>query len=80
MQALDPRVCEKGRAHSFPGPGDFAVKTILLTLFCIVSAMIVSSWHHADEVRAERRYVMMVCSGSWPDFMGLKPDCKKVQQ
>lgn len=31
---------------------------------------------YADETLAAEHYASMVCSGAWPDFKHIKPDCE----
>lgn len=47
---------------------------IMMVLFIALYA-IVSTMSYSDEVSAEQQYKSNVCSGIWPDYKGLKPDC-----
>lgn len=47
-----------------------------LYLLLIVAAIFaVSEMDFKDAINQESHYTSMVCSGAWPDYENLKPDC-----
>ena len=51
------------------------LKTFAFTGLLIALVLIASSISYEDEVADERHYIEMVCSGAWPDFKNLNPEC-----
>lgn len=50
------------------------------SLFWIMVLIVLFSWvsgeDYEEELKQEQVYIDNVCSGLWPDFRRLSPDCK----
>lgn len=48
--------------------------TLLITIIVLIW-LLVSTMDYEDEQQEARQYIHMVCSGAWPDYKQLNPEC-----
>jgi hypothetical protein len=46
-----------------------------LIILLTVIFSITSTWDLTDEIQFSEEYKTMVCSGAWPDYKSLHPEC-----
>ena len=55
------------------------MKTLAIAVL-IAMTLLVCGLDYEDQLAEERMYTEMVCSGYWPDYKEVKPDCEEVDK